>query len=596
MTANSHRLTILSPEEIDDLYAPPRFTDKERELYFALDATESEIATSRRGAVGVYFVLLLGYFKAKRRFFDAALEIVEGDIQYIVARYFPDVRSRLLQTPSRPTILALQDRVLELHQFHHWKPSLRGEIVERLAHLAMRSTQPRYLLREALQYLERDSIVAPPYTVLQDVVGEAVAGERNRLTGLLKKALTPTARRDLDALLQADGFMYRISLLKQDLNDFSYKALKEEVGRRQSFKPLHIFAQKFLANANISQESSKYYASLVMYYTVYKLQRMDPLVARLYLCFAYHRYRQINDHLVEAFMVRVEAYTRQAKLAGEEAMQQALIEGSENLKAAGEILNLFVDESLPNDASFATVKAKAFTFLDRERIPTVADYMRNVAFDKVGFQWTFYTSLSLAIKMNLRHLFVELDFVGRVKDAPLTEAVNFLQKHLRQGHTPRQIEPRLFPVKMIPKRLRRYLFIIEKGPDRARRLEVDRYEFLVYRLLCDAIAAGNVYVQESNEYRSFEDDLISDERWRNKDAVLRDVGAPILRVPIQVTLDALRAELEEKFERVNARISEKANAHITIRGKADKRRWNLSYAAQTTRRRIPFMRRSLASA
>jgi len=589
MTANSHRLTILSPEEIDDLYTPPRFTDKERELYFALDTTEDEIATSRRGAVGVYFVLLLGYFKAKRRFFDAALDAVEGDIQYIVARYFPDVRARLLQTPSRPTILALQDRVLELHQFHHWKPSLRGAMVERLSHLAMRSTQPRYLLREALQYLERDSIVAPPYTVLQDVVGEAVAGERNRLTDLLKKALTPAARRDLDALLQADGFMYRISLLKQDLNDFSYKALKEEVGRRQSFKPLHIFAQKFLANTHISQESSKYYASLVMYYTVYKLQRMDPLVARLYLlCFAYHRYRQINDHLVEAFMVRVEAYTRQAKLAGEEAMQQALIEGSENLKAAGEILNLFVDESLPNDASFASVKAKAFTFLDRERIPTVADYMRNIAFDKVGFQWTFYTSLSLTIKKNLRHLFVELNFVGRVKDAPLTEAVNFLQQHLRQGHTPRQIDPTVFPLKMVPKRLRRYLFVLEKGPDRTRRLEVDRYEFLVYRLLCDAIAAGNVYVQESNEYRSFEDDLISDERWKNKDAVLRDVDAPILRAPIQITLDALRTELEEKFKRVNARISEKENTHVTIRGKADKRRWNLSYAALDDAAENPF--------
>jgi TnpA family transposase len=589
MSANSHRLTILSPEEIDDLYSPPRFTDKERELYFALEPTEREIATSKRGAVGVYFILLLGYFKAKRRFFDAALETVEGDIQYIVSRHFPDVRARLLQTPSRPTIQSLQNHVLELHQFRHWKPSLRDAMVERLAHLAMRSTQPRYLLREALQYLERESIVTPPYTVLQDIVGEVVAGERTRLTERLKKALTPAASINLDALLQADGFMYRISILKQDLNDFSYKALKEEVGRRQSFQPLHTFAQKFLLNAKISQESSKYYASLVMYYTVYKLQRMTPLVARLYLlCFAYHRYRQINDHLIEAFMVRVDAYTRQAKLASEVAMQQALIQGSENLKAAGEILNLFVDESLPHDASFAMVKAKAFTFLDRERIPTVADYMRNIAFDKIGFQWAFYTSLSLAIKKNLRHLFVELDFVGRVEDAPLTEAVRFLQEHLRQGHSPRQIDLSVFPLKIVPTRLRRYLFIPGKGKDRTRRLEVDRYEFLVYRLLCDAIAAGNVYVRESNEYRSFEDDLISDERWRNKDAVLRDVDAPILRVPIQITLDALRTELEEKLRRVNARISDKANTHITIRGKASKRRWSLSYAALDEAAENPF--------
>ncbi|MBB6244447.1 Tn3 family transposase [Rhodanobacter sp. MP1X3] len=587
MTAPSHRLSILSAEEIEDLYSPPRFTDNERAVYFVLSEEEQAFVTSRRGAIGVYFIVLLGYFKAKRQFFDLDTELVHADVAYLVARYFPDIRERLVQLPSRPTLAALQDKILELHKFRRWHSDVKPAVLKRLAQLAIRSTHPRYLVREALQHFERESIVLPPYSVLQDCVGAVVSAERNRLTFLLKKALTRSAKEHLKALLEADGSMYRISVLKQDLNDFSYTALKEEVSRRQAFQPLHAFAAKFIAGVGISQESSKYYASLVAYYTVYKLQRMEPLVARLYLlCYAYHRYREINDHLVEAFTVRVENYARAARQASDDAMQQALIEGSQSLKAAGEILNLFVDISLPDSASFGAIKTKAYTYLSPERIPVVADYMRNIAFDKTGFQWKYYTSLSLTIKKNLRHLFVELDFAGRVEDAPLMEAVAFLQEHLRQGRSPRQIDVREFPTTIVAKRLRRYIFIKDEDSSK-RRLDVDRYEFLVYRLLCDAIAGGNIYVGESNEYRRFEDDLISDERWRQKDSILRDLAAPMLRAPIQITLDGLRTELEELYVRVNDRIVDRSNAHIKLRGQ-EKRRWNLIYPSAQDSDENPF--------
>ena len=113
----------------------------------------------------------------------------------------------------------------------------------------------------------------------------------------------------------------------------------------------------------------------------------------------------------------------------------------------------------------------------------------------------------------------------------------------------------------------------EKRKDK--RLEVDRYEFLVYRQLRNALEAGNVYVRDSNDFRSFEDDLISAERWKDKDAVLREIGAPILLAPIEETLAAFRAELEAKFERVNKRIENGDNKHIKITGTEDKRRWSL---------------------
>jgi hypothetical protein len=157
------------------------------------------------------------------------------------------------------------------------------------------------------------------------------------------------------------------------------------VERRRVFQPLHEFGKAFLAAAGISNDSGKYYASLVRFYTFYKLQRMAVAPARMYLlCCIYHRFLQINDNLIEAFIHLVNQYEQEAKLEAEAAVQQALTDPAENLQAAGQVLTLFIDPSIPDDAPFAVVKEKAFSLLKLERFPPVSDYMRNVAFDKTS--------------------------------------------------------------------------------------------------------------------------------------------------------------------------------------------------------------------
>lgn len=42
-------------------------------------------------------------------------------------------------------------------------------------------------------------------------------------------------------------------------------------------------------------------------------------------------------------------------------------------------------------------------------------------------------------------------------------------------------------------------------------------EFLVHRLLRNSLESGDLFVRDSNEFRRFADDLISDERWQNKE-------------------------------------------------------------------------------
>ncbi len=420
------------------------------------------------------------------------------------------------------------------------------------------------------------------------MVGRIVSGERQRIIGLLGRALTPAVEQQLEALLQADEGMYRISILKHEPKDFSYAELRREVEKRKFFQQLYEFGQTFLASAGLSNESVKYYASLVQFYTVYKLQRMASPTARLYLlCFAYHRFRQINDNLVDAFIHLVDQYEKQAKLASETAAVKAMEEASANLNAAGQVLNLFFDQSLPDKTPFSEIKQMAFSLLEPEQFALVSEYMRNIEFDKTAFEWTYYGALHFKFKLNLRHLFCALDFAGLIDDAPLLEAVVFLQELLRQGKSLRQAKPADFPTGILTKGVQRYMYTTaEKRKDN--RLEADRYEFLVYRLLRNALEAGDVYVRDSNDFRSFEDDLISAEHWKDKDAVLREIGAPILLAPIEETLAAFRTELEAKFERTNERIANSANKYIKLARTRDKRRWSLIYPTDEEPINSPF--------
>jgi hypothetical protein len=64
------RLSILTAQEVDELYRPPRFTESDLGLYFDLSTAERKLVNDvATFSVAVHLVLELGYFKAKRQFF-----------------------------------------------------------------------------------------------------------------------------------------------------------------------------------------------------------------------------------------------------------------------------------------------------------------------------------------------------------------------------------------------------------------------------------------------------------------------------------------------------------------------------------------------
>jgi hypothetical protein len=84
-----------------------------------------------------------------------------------------------------------------------------------------------------------------------------------------------SSKEALKRLLADTQGLLEITLLKRDPKDFSDHEIRREVERGKQMRELYELSQKLLPHLRISNENIKYYASLVDYYSVYKLRLLS---------------------------------------------------------------------------------------------------------------------------------------------------------------------------------------------------------------------------------------------------------------------------------------------------------------------------------
>ena len=173
--------------------------------------------------------------------------------------------------------------------------------MQQAAQIVRRDVTPGFIVAELIAYLNDHKIVRPGYTTLQDLISEALPAERLRLGGLLEEVLDDAATAALAQLLVRDDTLSELAALKQDAKDFGWRQMAQEREKRAKLEALYRIAKALLPKLAISQQNLLYYASLANFYTVYDLRRLKPEQTRLYLlCYAWQRYRQLTDNLVDA--------------------------------------------------------------------------------------------------------------------------------------------------------------------------------------------------------------------------------------------------------------------------------------------------------
>ena len=244
------------------------------------------------------------------------------------------------------------------------------------------------------------------------------------------------------------------------------------------------------------------------------------------------------------------------------------------MKAAG-VLNLLTDDQIPFDTPFGLIRQKAFQILDKDEITQFTNQiLHENGLDETEFRWEGIARSASQFKLNLRPLLVNVEFSEAGETSDLSKAINFLRKVFQSDISLSNLSSKKFPIGFLPQKSLRYFYRIDKK-SKKKQILVNRYEFFVYQSLAKAIEAGDLSCRESLKFRSFEDDLIDDKTWQQKEVLIQQANLPILSEPIELHLKQLEKQLEERLLSVNRRISEKENKSFN---QTEKRtRWSLKY-------------------
>ncbi len=574
LASNAKRLQILGNDEIDELYGLPRFTAEEQRKYFELSPLEQAAIEQLHSLKSrIYSILQLGYFKARHLFFVFNFAEIAGDATHIQERYFPEFTLTEFE-PTKVTRLKQQRLILELCNYRLCSEAERILLKNKAQQAVRVCGRPFYIFRELMHLLEEQHIVAPGYSYLQDVVGHALTYEQNRLMAITQTHLDEDDIKALNRLMENEAGLYEITQLKREPKDFGLTEVKREISRSEKIQLLYHRAKTILPELAISEESIKYYASLVTYYSVYRLKQLTEGMVHVYLlCFVYHRYQRAHDNLINSYIYKLKRYVEDGKAAAKQQVYEHQIGNNQDLQKAGRVLKLFVDETIVASTTFEDVRAQAFEILERQKLAFIAEHIATEAsFDELAFQWEYVDSLAHKFKCNLRPILQTIELASTPSQASILEAIQFLKTAALKGRPLSQYSEESFPMQCIPESSKQYLYT--SGAE-GNNLLRDRYEFLVYRLLRNGLDSGDIFCHDSVRFRSFEDDLISREQWQAKDEWISATELPLLKQPIQKHLAELEEKLESRLAEVNQRLSSGENPHFEIKKLGSSPEWTL---------------------
>jgi hypothetical protein len=477
MATKSDRLAILSNAERFALYGLPDFDDGQRLEYLSLCEAELALASSRPGLhAQVYCALQIGYFKAKHAFFRFTWDDVQDDSAFVLSRYFNGYTFEP-HTITKHEYFAQRAQIAELFKFQLSSADFLPQLRQQADQIVRRDVTPGFIVAELIAYLNGHRIVRPGYTTLQTLISEALSAERQRLGSLLADVLDEVAKNALAQLLVRDDTLSQLAALKQDAKDFGWRQMAREREKRAKLELLYRIAKDLLPKLSISQQNLHYYADLAIFYTVYDLRRLKSEQTHLYLlCYAWQRYRQLTDNLVDASGYHMKQFEDESKVRTNKHFVAEQVRRQQETPQVGRLLLLFVDETVPDATPFGDVRQRAFKIMAKNALETAGQRLSVKPESMLALRWQAIDGLAERIKRHLRPLYGVLDFSGVTPDNPWLTALAWVKGVFAKQQRLSQRPLAECPEATLPQRLRPYLLTFD-AYGKPMGVHADRYEF-----------------------------------------------------------------------------------------------------------------------
>jgi len=577
MKKQSKRLAILSFSEQQSIYQLPVFTKEEQGIYFSLNSIEQDIVnTQLRGLDSkVNFILQLGYFRSLFKFFSFTIKTVERDVLFVLETYFPHkTMDDLAQTCGEKAWLNHHQIIKKLYSYQETNITMRQKLLKKAESLLLKDSNPKYIFKELHTYLNKKRYIFPGYTTIQDLISRSIQNHERRIANVINKRISKPLSNKINILLQKESeHRYYLTLIKAPPNSLTFTQATKEREKRDFLSDIYSEADLILKETGISQQSVKYYARLVDQFTIHRLQQLETQKRFFYICcFICYRYLTINDALMKTLLYQITKFNNEIVESVKSRVALINIENVRNLYKGSDVLDKLISDEFSDDDRVGNLRREIYQILPKTKISRLSKFLKKANIDIKALRWEEIDRQGYRIRLNVRHIFKVTLFEpsSDAKSTPLYSAVVYLQNFLRCNK--RKMDDA--PLKHIPKTTLKYLY---KQTPQGKILDPHRYEILIYRLLKKKINSADIFIPDSVEYRSLENDLIDKMFYlNNKHNLYIEHDTPFLRDSLRNRTSQKLQELDRLIHLTNQRILNGENKNFKYTDEATQK-WFIEY-------------------
>lgn len=399
--------------------------------------------------------------------------------------------------------------------------------------------------------------------------------ERPSIAASLQNHLSDGLSAGLADLADSKGSL-PLSKLRLSAKSFVHLELEKEIKVNRQIQPWMSEVHTVVKALSLSIKNQQHFASMVDYYGS-KLKRFDRFSQQLYLlCYLQERAEQNIERLADGFNYHVRKVREQAKIYAKDAAYRDWEGAAANISKAAELLRLFIDDSIDEKQPFGTVKHQAQKLLRNREIESLCLYLNKQKRALDDYHWEYYDQQKLLIERVLRPIFLCLDFQATQKTQVLAAQLAITKGELSVNGILHIMDRRLIQTKQ-----KGYLI------DKEGNVSHNRFEWLLYLQIPNKLN-GQLHLPTVIKFRSLQDDLISNERWKAKKKLIKKSMLPRLIAKPNRLVEALSSDLKKKLQQVSQRIENSDNQNIILLNRTGKTKWRLPSTSVKSMLNNPF--------
>lgn len=568
------RMNIFNILEQEAFESPPVFNNAERlTFFFAPSMFNDSMESMRTPTNKVCFIVMAGYFKARRKFF--ARRFHQADIEFVAAQIGLDPSQVLLKAYSKVTYLRHQRLILRYFGCSAFDDAAKAFAANEIALIVPVQFRPKLVLLEIIELLTTQKIALPSYAILAGLIVAAIDDYHRELEQIIDARLTQTQRQKLDALLEkassanaGESWRYSLTLLKKPFQSTQPSKIKANLTDLETLLALYLDLKPITDRLALRYECIRHYANSVIKSQIPQVSRRAAEDRYLHLiAFIVFQTFKLHDTMIDILLVTVQSAINMAEKEHKESYYQEREQreqkfgtladrlGQSIIGTISAIKRIIADGGLTDSQKVTaidrTLSAQApIASQVEQQIDTFKESM--AAIHRGQDYYVLLEQRSLKLQSRAAEIVRQVHFDPHCRKPALLEAV----LHYQQNSS--AIDKHA-PVAFLSSD-ERAAVVGQNG-----KFRVSLYKVLLFIAVADAIKSGALNLIHSEKYRSLDDYLIPKVEWdANRDGYLRraqieqfaDCGA---------TLQALNQSLDAQYQETNAHFTAGDNAFLSIR-------------------------------